>query len=635
MNIATLRSPRKTDCPSCGAEVEFQSRVSVQVVCGFCRSTLVRNDLGWEDIGKMSALANDLSPVRLGMHGKIDKTGFTVIGRLQKQHEDGIWNEWLLSLDNNQSAWLGEGSGLFYLTTAINNAEPLPGFMSLKPGQSVKLDGKKYSVTDIERAICIAAEGEIPFRIAPGGAANAADLVSVNGMYATIDYSEYPPRVYMGRILKQSELYLDGADAIPADKTFTAELRCSGCGNAMTVRNPATVTVACASCYKVFTKSPRGKLISAFDQAVKSMKPRLPLESRGRLQGHEFEIVGWMRRSTSGDSWDEYLLYNASQGVHWLIESDGHWTLMSPVTTPPENNIGTTASIRFQGDRYAHFATYGASVVAVLGEFYWRVRKDEHWQCTDYISPPQVLCREVSSKEVTWSHGTYLAPSEIMSGFSLKSLPAQRGVGINQPAPRISHFLLTYVVTIILAWVIGSYIDGLRHPKTIDLGQLYLNGDSNNAKLVTDPFTLDSANGLLRINTSTNISNHWVGFDYTVVNQDSGEAREMYREVSQYSGQDSEGYWSEGNSSDSAYLSNVQAGHYVIEVNAQTDSYNWRSERRPDISIGIRAEHARSNGKNLWLLFWLLAIGPAVAGLRRYFFEQKRWQTSDHPWVDE
>lgn len=635
MNIATLRAPRKTDCPSCGATVPFQSRVSVQVVCPFCRSTLVRDDLNWEDVGKMAALADDLSPIRVGMTGKIEGNVFSVIGRLQKQHEDGIWNEWLVSLNNNQTAWLSEGSGLFYLTTAIRVPEALPSFMSLFPGMIVRLDGREYAVSDIEKATCLGAEGEIPFRITTGETANAADLVSSNGLFATIDYGEFPPRVYSGKILKQSDIVLSGAELAPKYQ-LAGELRCNGCGSAMTVRNPDSVTVACASCLRVYTKSPRGKIIKAFDQTVKSLRPRIPLESRGKFGGREYEVVGWMRRRSAVDHWDEYLLYNAKEGVRWLIEADGHWTLMSPVSNPPPPSVSLTSSVRYEGSSYSHYATYPGTVDAVLGEFYWRVRKGENNQCIDFINPPHVLCRESSSREVTWSHGVYLQTGEVVRAFSLTALPAPKGIGINQPAPAMLHYVYTYVAVVVLAMMISGYMEGERKPTSLHLGEVVIPGDINKATFTSEPFTLDSPSGLLRIDTNTNIDNHWATFDYTLVNQDSGQARETFREVSQYNGTDYEGYrWIEGSTYDSAYIPNVKAGRYVVEVSAQTESYNWRSERRPDIKASMMVEHARPDSKNFWVLFWVLMIGPLVALVRKTYFEQKRWENSDHPWETE
>jgi hypothetical protein len=47
-------------------------------------------------------------------------------------------------------------------------SETLPAFGALKVGEPVVLGGYGYEVIDIERARCIAGEGELPFRVAAG-----------------------------------------------------------------------------------------------------------------------------------------------------------------------------------------------------------------------------------------------------------------------------------------------------------------------------------------------------------------------------------------------------------------------------------------------------------------------------------
>ena len=47
---------RKFACPSCGADVTFQSAQSVYAVCAYCQSMVVRTDV---DLGAESPLWND------------------------------------------------------------------------------------------------------------------------------------------------------------------------------------------------------------------------------------------------------------------------------------------------------------------------------------------------------------------------------------------------------------------------------------------------------------------------------------------------------------------------------------------------------------------------------------------------
>ena len=73
---------------------------------------------------------------------------------------------------------------------------------------------------------------------------------------------------------------------------------------------------------------------------------------------------------------------------------------------------------------------------AVLGEFYWEVKKGETTDVSDYVAPPRILSEEKYANEVTWSEGSYVPKEEVEAAFALKSpLPAPEGVGSNQPWP--------------------------------------------------------------------------------------------------------------------------------------------------------------------------------------------------------
>ena len=86
----------KLACPSCGAEVAFRSATSAIAVCEYCRSTLVREADAVRDVGKMSAVLEDYSPLRIGVSGVYSGRAFAVIGRIQLRYDAGFWNEWYL-----------------------------------------------------------------------------------------------------------------------------------------------------------------------------------------------------------------------------------------------------------------------------------------------------------------------------------------------------------------------------------------------------------------------------------------------------------------------------------------------------------------------------------------------------------
>ncbi|MBI5200636.1 MAG: DUF4178 domain-containing protein [Elusimicrobia bacterium] len=203
---------QELNCPSCGAKVPFQSKVSLVAVCPHCRSQVLRDELELEDLGKVADLHEDGSVVQLGARGSYKGTAFSVIGRLQMRFPDGFWNEWHLSLADGRQGWLGEAAGTYAVSFPVD-AKAVPAFDKLRVGATVNLDAA-YEVSDLRHAAYVSAEGELPFQAPLGEEAPLADLRGAGTKFATIDYSEDAPIVFTGEYVPFPQLKLDGLKAV-------------------------------------------------------------------------------------------------------------------------------------------------------------------------------------------------------------------------------------------------------------------------------------------------------------------------------------------------------------------------------------------------------------------------------------
>lgn len=203
-----------TNCPSCGAKIVFQSAVSILAICDFCKSTLVRHDLNLEDLGKMAELLADGSPLQIGAQGKYRAVHFAIVGRIQLRFEQGLWNEWHLLFDDMRNGWLGEAQGHYAVSFLTQVREKIPPFEALRIGQSLRLGGKIFEVRNLQKAVCIGGEGELPFPVGAGYEAPVADLLGDGEACATLDYSEEPPLVFGGEYVEFDALQLSGLRAL-------------------------------------------------------------------------------------------------------------------------------------------------------------------------------------------------------------------------------------------------------------------------------------------------------------------------------------------------------------------------------------------------------------------------------------
>ncbi|GAB3259682.1 DUF4178 domain-containing protein [Chitinimonas naiadis] len=599
-------------------------------VCGYCRSTLVRNDVDLENLGKMAELAEDRSPFRLRFRGLYKTVGFELIGRLQLNYEGGYWNEWYARFDDGRLGWLSEGSGLCYVTFEQAIKTILPAFDAFTVGQTAKLGGQPYTVSNIETAHCVAVEGELPFKATPGYAAPAIDLRSETG-FASLDYSEMPPTVYIGEAVTLDAV-IDKAAPTETPRPARAQARdfkCTSCGAPLSVRGPETLAIGCGHCGAVV--DPASPTLAIVSRALEAMKqPKLALGALGKLRGKQYAIIGYLRRSTKIDGlrydWDEYFLHSPEVGYVWLTESDGHWNLAKPVTRQPKLMPAAQPKVQFLDRTYKHFQRCQAEVVQVLGEFNWKVRIGEFVAVDDYVAPPYLLSAERSQSELTWSLSEYLPAAEVAAAFKpMKPLPEPVGIAPNQPrpGPGSGRYWAAFAGFAVFALILQFVFTATAAQKIVWQGELAVPEGQQQATLTSPPFRLDGDHNL-EIRQGANLDNQWLYTDIALINQASGESFRLGREVSYYHGSDSDGSWSEGNGSDEALLASVPAGDYLLEVEAETEA------GRPMLTDRIQLVRDVPIWSNFWLLLALLLIAPIWSWLRNASFETRRWAESDY-----
>lgn len=219
---------KKFNCPSCGAEIVFQSNVSVYAVCAYCSSMVVRRDIDVESIGKMAALPDDMSPLMIGTEGLYQQTVFRLVGRLKMAWTDGNWNEWYFIMENGGRGWLAEAQGFYAVCTEFEgewagdlkktlanatktNAYPdaVKAIRDGVLGKSYFLNGLKYKAVDIKAATCVGSEGELPFAAPTGRKSIAIDLLGHQGEFGGIEIAQDGVRLYLGQYMEWDDLKLE------------------------------------------------------------------------------------------------------------------------------------------------------------------------------------------------------------------------------------------------------------------------------------------------------------------------------------------------------------------------------------------------------------------------------------------
>jgi hypothetical protein len=453
-----LQRAYRAACPNCGAPVDFRSAASAFAVCGFCRSTLVREGEALRRIGESAEVFDDHSPLQVGASGRFHGAGFALVGRLQYRYAQGTWNEWHALFDNGRSGWLSEDNGghvFAFEQTLAEGDGAVPPAERLVVGGGLTVAGRRWSVASVTTARLSAAQGELPRPPDTARAFVVADLRSTADEVGTLDYTEAGrPRWSIGRPVALADLALvglkDGGAGGPgsaSEKSLGAgSLSCPNCGAALEVTLSTTQSIVCHQCHSVIDVSQGlGGDLRHYAQDNGS-EPLIPLGSVGQFQfGRRpllpWQVVGYVERcevpAESEDEeqsfWREYLLYHRSAGFAFLVDADDGWSWAIPLTGVPQQGAGD--KVTHQGTVYRKRWDYTGRITYVLGEFYWQLQRGQSTFNTDYQAAGKCLNRERTGQggeqEVVWSAGETLTAKAVSQAFRLapdKDAALQRDV---------------------------------------------------------------------------------------------------------------------------------------------------------------------------------------------------------------
>jgi len=615
-----------------------------------------RKGANLEALGVVAELVPTSSPFRVGMTGRPKAAGlkpFRIVGRLQLSTGEGTWDEWHVSFEDGRYGWLAEAQGTFWVTRPLPppTNPPPPDFPQIAPGQRLSFGGYgEFTVTDRRQALYASAEGDLPFAATPGAVFMYADLSGADGSVGTLDYGDDPgvDAFFVGRSVALADLGVEGLEGWSERKVAAraSSLNCPACGAGLQLKDPAnTVRVACTYCGSVLATPREGASAEKFEVLARlqklPFKPLLPLGGEGTLRGRPYAILGAVLKACTVEGvhyfWREYLLKETkSEAYHWLVESNGHWTLVEPAAA---GEVSTAPRLAvWRGTRYRHFQSTTARVEAVLGEFYWEVKKGESTDVSDYVAPPRILSEERYANEVTWSEGSYVPKEELESGFRLGApLPAPEGVGSNQPWPHAETargFLRTVALFAGIAVFLFVFFNIKADRKVVYQKRHDLSTAATDPTIapdavaealtvVTEPFEVPHAGNVeARIDAPTD--NSWVYVGAVLLEEATGQAYGFGLQSDYYHGVDGGERWSEGSRSRTVYVGRVPAGRYVLRLEPELE----RGKAPPYYDIRLRSGVPRF--AHLMAVLLLLLLGPIALAISKARFEGRRWAESDY-----
>jgi hypothetical protein len=641
---------RVTSCPNCGGQVEFKAGASLLTVCPYCASAVARlgDDITeLEILGKVAPLVDLGSPLHLGVGGKYRGRGFTLVGQLQLDYGQGPWNEWYAAFDDGTWGWVAEAQGRVYVTFG-KAVEGLPAYAHARVGSRITVGRRVLTVVERRRAEFKAAQGELPFAVAPGSRFHYADVQGPEGVFGTIDYGTgtEPEALFLGEALTYEQLF-DRAvlkDVAPGQAQAAAGLNCPNCGASVELRAPdEAMRVACGSCGSLLgcDKGSELYLLTALQRP--GPEPLIPLGRTGRLHGKKWTVYGHLIRSVTFEGeryeWAEYLLRGeAGEGYRWLVCSDGHWSWVEPVHAGDVLSDGPSG-VRLGGERFAHYQSASARVDALRGEFYWKVALGERVGTADFIHPPRMLSREASADEVNWSLGTYLDVEEVSAAFGVKAgLPRPWGVAPHQPNPNarplkgmlglagVFSLLLLALVCAMLLSSDAREILQQQWPLVAAPGTPGAPTPPNlkGAEVQSEPFTVQDRSNLA-VTVTADVSSAWLFVAGELMNLDTQQRVRFGAELNSLSPMLQGSTWGQGGRTRTVYVGGLTPGQYVLRAEPE-----WSAAGQAPTRFAVQLKEDVFLGSHAVVVFVLLWLFPLMKALMYYGFEKRRWAESDH-----
>jgi hypothetical protein len=419
-------------------------------------------------------------------------------------------------------------------------------------------------------------------------------------------------------------------------------VNCPNCGGNIDLRGFGnTRSAVCVQCCTIIDPStPELKILQQFDDKMRE-QPLIPLGTRGKFRGALYEAIGFQVRTITVDgidySWHEYLLFNPYKGYRYLTQYNGHWNdVLTLHALPAFTSVRGRKAAICAGRTYMHFQHAQAATTFVMGEFPWQVRVNELSDVDDYIAPPYVISSELTSDEINWSQGIYLSGAEVWQSFQLKgSPPTVFGVYSNQPSPYgasvSSAWSMCFKLLIVWAVLLAYFTFSASNREIFGASYHFEQSTAGEHSFVTEPFEIPGRTSNVEVEIKTDLDNNWAYFNLALLREDGSQGFDFGRDVSYYSGRDSDGNWSEGKATDSVVLPRVPPGRYYLRIEPEMDPE--ASQRAPSgMTMNYQISLRRDVPTSLlfWLVLPLLILPPLVKSFRSAAFENRRWQESDY-----
>ncbi len=411
------------------------------------------------------------------------------------------------------------------------------------------------------------------------------------------------------------------------NKTFV----CKNCKHKMDIFQPEEyVIIACPNCNKIYHRN-SPEVYYNLSNNWKRDYTSFYLYKKGKINDREITLIGKAYRKDNYEKWVEYVFIDQFNKHHFISECNGHYHYLEYIQEDDirynelsEAYKKANKTFSFNNVIYDRLFVYNVSTVAIVGEFNYNAVDTSKIKCVDFINPPLLLSIEVQNKHCDFFLGRYLSKTELKTIFpSTPFIESEYGtIGMAQPffggldKDLVNKYaVLSAIVFSILFLCLNFFnsdylVAGIHQANTTD-----------GKEIVSRSFELKEKGSsyYLSFLGNSNIDNQWIENQLTLVNEKTGEEREIALGIEYYSGVDQGYSWSEGSNETEVGMSDVPSGKYHLKSKIISSN--------PDLHLPFNLEvYSASPGVwNYWILIGILAGLIILYNFAYNRFEAKRY----------
>lgn len=417
------------------------------------------------------------------------------------------------------------------------------------------------------------------------------------------------------------------------DSSKPAEIKainCTACGGTLDVLGGHRVkSLVCGYCGSIMDSHDGYKLLQRYRNNPDRPAAPIALGQQSTLKGVPFTVIGMIKYVShqSGPGWAEsydwisFQLYSPTHGYSWLTWNKGHYLFSYRTRDMPHpalpDRLMQKSTVRIGDKTFKMFEGYAATVAYIEGAFTWIAKRGERVHVVEAIDPPWMFSYERGDNELEYSIGEYMDSGEVHAAFGLETPEKPEGIHPAQPftppsiMPALSKvgpiFAGVAFIGLLAVFILGDGREIVRYEAGVTEGSEIL------------PFTVSDADRLLQLELKAPVSNNWVYYDVTVSDASSDEEiLSLGKEISYYTGRDSEGYWTEGSQRAKALFKVPAAGEYEVEITPAEAGGSI-----PALSVSL---YDQILVKRYVVALLILSILASLAlPFARHHFEKKRW----------